>query len=122
MHTRQDRFGDRVGSNTRYSAPAAAPQYSAPPASYAPQQNRATPFDNSYSAPMAEANPGNRTAARGTGGLQNCNNTIGVMPSSLCVNLSFPNQDVPSVKLHAAPGGTSSLGFGDATAEVSRLE
>ena len=55
---------------------------------------------------MAEANPGNRTAARGTGGLQNCNNTIG---------------DVPSVKLHAAPGGTSSLCFGDATAEVNSL-
>eukprot|EP00658_Telonema_sp_P-2_P009494 TRINITY_DN1354_c0_g1_i2.p1 TRINITY_DN1354_c0_g1~~TRINITY_DN1354_c0_g1_i2.p1 ORF type:complete len:258 (+),score=29.22 TRINITY_DN1354_c0_g1_i2:390-1163(+) len=38
-----------------------------------------------------------RTANRNTGGLQNQGNTIG---------------DVPSVKLHAPPGGTSSISFG----------
>jgi len=58
---------------------------------------------------MAQALPtvapsgGTRTASRGGGGLQNCDNTIG---------------DVPSVKLHHAPGGTSSISFGD---EVSQF-
>ena len=62
---------------------------------------------------------GVRTANRGggAGGMQNVGNSIGVSPLfSLLPAAKFYrvtlSQDVPSVKLHAPPGGASSICFG----------
>eukprot|EP00656_Telonema_subtile_P051120 TRINITY_DN680_c0_g1_i2.p1 TRINITY_DN680_c0_g1~~TRINITY_DN680_c0_g1_i2.p1 ORF type:complete len:271 (+),score=62.55 TRINITY_DN680_c0_g1_i2:699-1511(+) len=76
-------FGDEP---SQFTAPVAQPVAAQPAAA----QPAVSAQDDVGKAP-------NRTASRNTGGLQNQNNTIG---------------DVPSVKLHAPPGGASSISFG----------
>merc|ERR1711865_23783 len=87
-------FGDDgEGFAKRYVAP--APELSPVIRATAAQQHKAeSPFDNSY---VEEAQPERtRTAGAGVSG-STCNSTIG---------------DVPSVRLHAPPGGASSISFG----------
>lgn len=87
-------FGDDgQGFAQRYVAP--APVMAPVERATALQQHKSeSPFDSSY---VEEAKPEpTRTAGAGVAG-STCDNTIG---------------DVPSVKLHAPPGGASSISFG----------
>jgi len=92
-------FGDDSAPDNRFAAPAPAPQ--APQVVQAsPAAPVSAPFDTSYDPAQDFSTHKSRTANRasGAGALQNTGNTIG---------------DVPSVKLHHAPGGNSSICFGE---------
>jgi SPIRAL1-like protein len=91
--------------STQFAAPAPMPSV-APTAAVAPQMAFPSSSPGMVAAvPMEAATEidanGSRTACRGggAGGMQNVGNSIG---------------DIPSVKLHAPPGGSSSIAFGAA--------